>query len=92
MVTVLTTEASKVAATAISAKRSVAVEVSEYGFVCAVRLLSAVVRRWDGWDFGERVVAVAGVAHDRYLANLPNSDGRFPSRDEVAAAERKLNF
>jgi hypothetical protein len=85
-------EAVKVVASAVSVKRSLAVQVSEDGFVSGVRLLSAVVRRWDTWDFGERTVAVAAVAHDRYLSNLPNREGRFPSRDEVAAAERRLNF
>ncbi|HUO40727.1 MAG TPA: hypothetical protein VMU34_24055, partial [Mycobacterium sp.] len=60
----------KVVATSVSAKRTVAVEVSDSGFVCGVRLLSGAVRQWDTWDFGERVVAVAGVAHDRYIANL----------------------
>jgi hypothetical protein len=92
MSTVVQVDASRVVAAAMSAKRSVAVEVSDGGFVCGVRFLSPAVRRWDTWDFGERVVAVAEVAHDRYLVGLPNQDGRFPSHAEVAAAERKLNF
>ena len=68
------------------------VEVSEDGFVSGVRLLSDVVRQWDSWTFGERAVAVGAVAHDRYLANLPNPDGRYPSHESVAAAERRLTF
>ena len=82
----------KVVAAAMSAKRSVAVEVSDGGFVCGVRFPSPAVRRWDGWDFSERVVAVAAVAHDRYLANLPDREGIYPALRDVAAAERKLNF
>jgi hypothetical protein len=81
-----------VAATAMSAKRSVAVEVSEDGFVVGVRLLSPAVRRWDSWDLGERVVAVAAVAHDRYLANLPDREGIYPKLRGVGADERKLIF
>ena len=42
---------------------------------------------------GKRAVSVADVAHDRYLSNLPHSyGGQYPSRDAVAATERKLNF
>lgn len=82
----------EIVATAVSAKRAVAVEVSGDGFVCGVRLLAETVRRWDTRDFEDRLVAVAGVAHDRYLAGLPNRDGRFPTLDEVASAERKLQF
>jgi len=82
----------RTAATAVSVKRSVMAEVSDTGFVSGIRLLSDAPRRWDTWDFGERVVAVAGVAHDRYVANLPNREGREPTPRSVAAAERKLNF
>jgi hypothetical protein len=82
----------EVVATAVSAKRSVIAEVSGDGFVCGVRLLVDEVRRWDTREFEDRIVAVAAVAHDRYLAGLPNRDGRFPTLDEVAAAERKLQF
>lgn len=86
------THDAEIVATAVSAKRAVMVEVSGDGFVCGVRLLADTVRRWDTRDFEDRLVAVAAVAHDRYLAGLPNRDGRFPTLDEVAAAERKLQF
>lgn len=82
----------KIAATAVSVRRSVLVEVSDQGFVVGVRLLSDVVRQWDSWTLGERTVAVAVVAHNRYLANQPNTETSYPTLDAVAAAERKLNF
>lgn len=84
----------RVAASAISARRTVAAEVSESGFVTAVRFLKDDVRRWDAYTLGRRVVDVADVAHDRYLANQPNPDGgqRFPSQEAVADAERGLDF
>jgi hypothetical protein len=79
-------------ATAVSARRAVMAEVSGDGFVTGIRLLTDTVKGWDTRDFEDRLVAVAAVAHDRYLAGLPNRDGRFPTLDEVAAAERKLQF
>lgn len=84
----------QVAASAISARRTVAAEVSERGFVVAVRLFKEDVRRWDAYTFGRRVVQVADIAHDRYLANLPNPDGgqRYPSPRAVSEAERALDF
>ena len=81
-----------VVASAVSAKRTVLVEVGPDGYVSGVRLLSDCVRRWDTYEFGERVVAVSAVAHDRYLAGLPHADGRFASLSDVDAAERKLVF
>ena len=88
----ITDHAVEVVASAVSSKRSVMAEVSADGFVCAVRLLTDAAKRWDSWDLGDRLVAVAAVAHDRYLSKLPNRDGRFPTAAEVADAERKLNF
>jgi len=82
----------RVVASAVSAKRSLAVEVGDTGCVVGVRLLSDAVRRWDSYTFGERVVAVADVAHDRYLSNQRDVDGHYPDPEEVARAERKLNF
>lgn len=82
----------RVVASAVSAKRSLAVEVGDTGCVVGVRLLSDAVRRWDSYTFGDRVVAVANVAHDRYLSNQRSIDGHYPAPEEVAAAERKLNF
>ncbi len=82
----------RVVASAVSAKRTVAVEVGDNGCVVGVRLLSDAVRRWDSYTLGERVVAVADVAHDRYLSNQPNVDGHYPDPKDVAAAELKLNF
>ncbi|MHA7659195.1 hypothetical protein ACX9NJ_27645 [Mycobacterium sp. ML2] len=81
-----------VVASAVSAKRSIAVEVGDTGCVVGVRLLSDAVRRWDSYTFGERVVAVADVAHDRYLSHQRNIDAHYPDPDDVARAERKLNF
>lgn len=82
----------RVVASAVSAKRTVAVEVGDNGCVVGVRLLSDAVRRWDSYTLGDRVVAVADVAHDRYLSNQPNVDGHYPDSKDVAAAELKLNF
>lgn len=82
----------RVVASAVSAKRTVAVEVGDNGCVVGVRLLSNAVRRWDSYTLGDRVVAVADVAHDRYLSNQPNVDGHYPDAKDVAAAELKLNF
>lgn len=83
----------RVVAEAVSVKRTVGAEVDECGFVVAVRFFKDSVRTWDSYTLGQRAVAVADVAHDRYLANQPNPDGgQYPSRDVVAAAERKLNF
>jgi hypothetical protein len=83
----------RVVASAVSVKRTVAAEVGENGFVVGVRFLKDVVRKWDSYTLGQRAVAVADVAHDRYLANQPSPDGtQYPTRDAVGAAERKLNF
>lgn len=82
----------QVVASAMSVKRTVRAEVSEHGYVVAVRLTPA-VRQWDAYTLGRRVVSVADVAHDRYLSNLPAAyDGLYPSPADVAAAERSLNF
>ncbi|WP_088295479.1 hypothetical protein [Mycobacterium avium] len=82
----------RVVASAVSAKRTVAVEVGDNGCVVGVRLLSDAVRRWDAYTLGDRVVAVADVAHDRYLSNQRSIDGHYPDPKDVAAAELKLNF
>lgn len=82
----------RVVASAVSVKRTIAAEVGDNGCVVGVRFLSDVYRRWDSYTLGERVLAVADVAHDRYLSNQPNRDGHYPDRAEVSAAERKLNF
>lgn len=83
----------RVVASAVSAKRTVGAEVSEDGFVVAVRFFKDVVRQWDAYTLGRRAVSVADVAHDRYLSNLPQSyGGQYPSREAVAATERQLNF
>ncbi|WP_249044909.1 hypothetical protein [Mycobacterium riyadhense] len=83
----------RVVASAMSVKRSMGAEVSEHGYVVAVRFLKDAVRHWDAYTLGRRCVSVADVAHDRYLSNLPQSyRGQYPSPDDVAAAERALNF
>lgn len=82
----------QVAATAVSRKRTVLVEVSSDGYVIGVRLLSEAARSWDAQTLEERVKAVASVAHDRYLAGLENPDGRYPTMTAVAAAELTLDF
>lgn len=82
----------KIAATAMSVKRSLLVEVSDDGFVVSLRLLSDAVRQWNSWTLCDRATAVAEVAHDRYLGNQPNPEGCYPTLDVVADAERRLNF
>lgn len=81
----------QVAATAMSVRRTVTVQVNGMGFVHRVRL-SAEARNWDAVTLNNRCRAVAAVAHDRYLANLPYSDGSYPTLEAVAADERALNF
>lgn len=80
-----------VVATAVSARRTLMVEVNGAGFACAVRLLSPVVRTWDSETLNDRAKAVAAVAHDRYYANVRTDpdDGELLA---IAARERKLNF
>jgi hypothetical protein len=81
-----------VVATAVSARRTVMVEVDASGFVSGVKLLSDDVRHWDSRTIDQRTTAVAAVAHNRYLANLQSSEASYPSLDEVADDERKLAF
>jgi hypothetical protein len=80
------------AATAVSRRRTVMVEVSTDGYVVGVRLLRDEVRRWDAQTLEERVKLVAAVAHDRYLAGLEATDGSYPTAESVAAAEQELDF
>lgn len=82
----------QIAATAVSQQRSLLVQVSADGYVVGVRLLSEAPRQWDSQTLNKRAVAVAAVAHDRYLANRPSVEGRYPSPDAVAADERRLQF
>lgn len=82
----------EIAATAVSRRRTVMVEVSWTGYVVGVRLLSDEVRHWDSRTFEDRVKSVASVAHDRYLAGLDAPDGRYPTAESVAAAELELDF
>jgi hypothetical protein len=84
----------RVVASAASVKRTVGVEVNASGWVSAVRFFKDAVCRWDSYTLGQRVVAVADVAHDRYLANQLDNPigGQYPTQDAVAAAERSLNF
>lgn len=81
-----------VAATAVSRQRSVMVEVGSDGYVIGVRLLSEAARLWDSETLEERVKSVASVAHDRYLAGLGATDGRYPTFESVTAAELELDF
>lgn len=81
-----------VAATAVSRRRTVMVEVSSDGYVIGVRLLSEAVRRWDSQTLEDRIKSVASVAHDRYLAGLDASAGGYPTPESVAAAELELDF
>ena len=81
-----------VAATAVSRQRTVMVEVGPDGYVIGVRLLSDAARCWDSETLEERVKSVASVAHDRYLAGLGATDGRYPTIESVAAAELELDF
>lgn len=81
----------EVVASAVSARRTLMVQVNGFGFVCGLRLLSPVVRTWDSAMLNDRVKAVAAVAHDRYYANTrPDpDDGELVA---IAARERALNF
>ena len=81
-----------VAATAVSCKRTVLAAVNTDGYVVSVRLLDDSARGWDAVTLEQRVKAVAAVAHDRYLASLGATDGRYPTLDAVAAAELGLDF
>lgn len=81
-----------VAATAVSRRRTVMVEVSTDGYVIGVRLLSEAVRQWDSQMLEDRVKSVAAVAHDRYLAGLDTNGGAYPTTESVAAAELELDF
>lgn len=60
-----------VASAAVSARRTVMVNVNGFGFVCGLRLLSPAVRTWDSTTLNDRVKAVAAVAHDRFYASTP---------------------
>ena len=81
-----------VAATAVSRRRTVMVEVSTDGYVVGVRFLTDEVRQWDSQMLEERVKLVAAVAHDRYLAGLDAAEGGYPTGESVAAAELELDF
>lgn len=82
------TTVDQVAATAVSALGTIEVEVSAAGFVTGVRLHRDEARRWSSWLFGDRVVDVARVAHDRFRCAQVGT----PSPGEVAAREQKLRF
>lgn len=82
---------SRVAATAVSVRRTVTVSVNALGFVRYVRL-SNEARQWDSVTLNKRCRAVAAVAHDRWLANYGAADGALPTLEAVAAAERALTF
>jgi hypothetical protein len=81
-----------VAATAVSRRRTVMVEVSTDGYVVGVRFLRDEVRGWDSQTLEERVKLVAAVAHDRYLVGLEAPEGGYPTVESVAVAERELDF
>jgi hypothetical protein len=82
----------QIAARAVSRNRTLSAAVDDAGFVVGVQLLKDVVRRWPAATLGDRVVAVAAVAHDRYLANNPDPDLPRPSAFAVAEAEQRLDF
>lgn len=81
-----------VAATAVSRKRTLLAEVNANGYVCGVRLLAPATRTWDSDTLETRVKAVASVAHDRYLAGLPDATAAYPTLEAVAHAELGLDF
>jgi hypothetical protein len=81
-----------VAATAVSRNRTVMAAVHTDGYVVGVRLLDDAARGWDVATLDERIRKVAAVAHDRYLASQGNTEGLYPTLDQVAAAELELDF
>ncbi len=82
----------RIAAMAVSRDRTLGAQVDDAGFVVGVRFFKEAVRRWPSATLGDRVVAVAAVAHDRYLANSPDPDLPRPSTFAVDAAEQRLDF
>lgn len=84
--------AAQIAARAVSRNRTLSAAVDTEGFVVGVQFLKDAVRRWPSATLGDRVVAVAAVAHDRYLANNPDPDLARPSAFDVAEAEQRLDF
>jgi hypothetical protein len=78
-----------VGATAVSRQRALIVEVSTDGYVTGMRLLNVVARQGDSQTLEDRVKS---VAHDRYLAGPGATDGSYPTRESVAAAELELAF
>ncbi|MBS9536139.1 hypothetical protein KIH27_21375 [Mycobacterium sp. M1] len=86
---------SVVAASAVSARRSVLVNVARQGYVSGVRLLNPAVGSWDSATLNEYLCRVAGVAHDRYVAMRRAETDRAGGEAElmsVAEQERRLDF
>ena len=84
-------ESEEIVAEAISRQRTVQVGVDVDGYTSQVQLSEA-VRSWDSRRIGESVVKVAAVAHDRYVVLTDKSGTTSLTAEQVAAAERELDF
>jgi hypothetical protein len=82
----------KLAATAVSRRRTVLAAVNIHGYAVGLRLLDDSAREWDADTLGRRATEVAEVAHQRYLAGLHIPGTDYPSMQAVADAEAELDF
>lgn len=78
----------EIAAQAISLHRTVIAGVDAGGWVAEVQLKDE-ARGWDAQTLAERILAVAGVAHDRYTARSEQSTDGVA---KAAADELELDF
>lgn len=78
----------EIAAQAISLNRTVIAGVDAKGWVAEVQLNDE-ARTWDSETLAERIMAVAGVAHDRYTAGSERSQ---EGAAKAAADELELDF
>ncbi|SHV70426.1 Uncharacterised protein [Mycobacteroides abscessus subsp. massiliense] len=78
----------EIAAQAISLHRTVIAGVDTGGWVAEVQLKDD-AREWDSETLAQRILAVAGVAHDRYTAGSERSREGLA---KAAADELELDF
>ncbi|MGL5444665.1 MAG: hypothetical protein ACRDDJ_19605 [[Mycobacterium] stephanolepidis] len=84
-------ESKEIVAEAISRRRTVQVGVDVDGYASQVQF-GEDVRNWAARRIGESVVQVAAVAHDRYVVLTDESGTSSLTAEQVAAAERDLDF